>query len=309
MSDTRNASARPLLTVVVPVFNEERTVEEILRRLVAAPYPDKEVIVVDDGSTDATPRLLQAWAGRPGVVLLRHERNRGKGSAVRTGLAQARGEITIVQDADLEYDPDEYPLLVERIRRGDAQVVYGSRYLKPSPALPWSKYRLAVCLLNYLVHWLYGQRLTDEATCYKAFRTDLVGLLDLEAERFELCAEMTAKFCRLKIAIAEVPISYRPRTPAEGKKIGWRDAWQTLTSLLRWRFARFPLHHPRTSASSVSLPSFAPPWSQERQVTDEPRFARGPILSLGQRVFRLDGPAGARRADGLEREPAQPVGR
>ncbi len=156
---------RPLLTVLIPVYNEERTVEALLRRVAEGPYPDKEVIVIDDGSRDATPRLLQAWAGRPGFVLLRHEKNRGKGAAVRTGLLQARGEVTIIQDADLEYDPADYPRLVEPIRRGAAQAVYGSRYLDPSRRLPWTRFRLGVVCFNLLVRLLYGRRLTDEATC------------------------------------------------------------------------------------------------------------------------------------------------
>ncbi len=232
----------PLLSVIVPVFNEERTVEALLRRVCDGPYPhpQKEVLVVDDGSTDATPALLAKWSGREGVRVWRHPINRGKGYAVRTGLARARGRIVIVQDADLEYSPEEYPLLVEKLRRGEARAVYGSRYLAPAHPLPWDRYRVAVALLNGLVYLLYGQRLTDEATCYKAFLAELVPALDLRAERFELCAELTAKLCRLGVPIVEVPISYRPRTVAEGKKIGWRDAWQTFWALLRWRVARFP---------------------------------------------------------------------
>ncbi len=228
----------PLLTVIVPVFNEERTVDALLRRLCDGPYPDKEVIVVDDGSTDATPALLARWEGTPGIVLLRHQHNRGKGAAVRTGLAHAAGEITLIQDADLEYDPADIPLLVEAIRRGEGNVVYGSRYLCPSRALGWTRFRLAVCLLNALVRLLYGQRLTDEATCYKAFRTALLRQLDLRATGFEFCPEVTAKVCRLGYPIVEVPIHYRPRGRAEGKKIRWRDAWVAVWVLVRYRFFR-----------------------------------------------------------------------
>ena len=175
------------------------------------PYPDKEVIVIDDGSSDATPRLLEAWAGRPGFVLLRHDKNRGKGAAVRTGLPHAHGEVTIIQDADLEYDPADYPRLVEPILRGEAWAVYGSRYLDPSRRLPWTRFRLGVVFFNLLVGLLYGRRLTDEATCYKAAATGLWRSLDLRAERFELCPEMTAKLCRRGVRIVEVPISYHPR--------------------------------------------------------------------------------------------------
>ncbi len=246
----------PLLSVIVPVFNEERTVVALLRRVHDGPYPhpQKEVIVVDDGSTDGTPTILAGWADREGVLALRHPVNRGKGAAVRTGLARARGRIVIVQDADLEYCPGDYPLLVEKLRRGEARVVYGSRYLVPDAALRWDRFRVAVALLNGLVRVLYGQRLTDEATCYKAFLAELLPALDLQAERFELCAELTAKFCRLGIPIVEVPISYRPRTAAEGKKIGWRDAWQTFWALLRWRFARFPRRQPHAPTIGEAAP-------------------------------------------------------
>lgn len=233
-------STRPLLTVVIPVYNEERTVAELLRRVAEGPYPfpQKEIIVVDDGSSDRTWEILREWSSKPGFLVLRHPANRGKGAAVRTGFASARGEIVIVQDADLEYDPKEYPTVVEPILRGEAEVVYGSRYLAPNSTVRWDKFRVAVALLNRFVWVLYGQRLTDEATCYKAMRAELVRRLDLRSERFELCAEMTAKICRLGIPIHEVAISYRPRGIAEGKKIGWRDAWTTFATLFRWRWAR-----------------------------------------------------------------------
>ncbi len=238
MVNTLLDSRGVLVSVIVPAFNEEQTIDDLLGRLLHGPYPypDKEIIVIDDGSTDGTALSLQKWKNEPGVLILRHPCNRGKGAAVRTGLARARGEITIIQDADLEYDPADFPKLVEIIRQGQSDVVYGSRYLAPKDRLPWNKFRLAVYLLNKLVWVLYGQRLTDEATCYKAFRTNLLRDLDLKAQRFELCAEVTAKICRLGIPIVEVPISYRPRTSQEGKKIGWRDAVETFWTLAKWRF-------------------------------------------------------------------------
>jgi glycosyltransferase involved in cell wall biosynthesis len=225
----------PPLTVLIPVYNEERTVETLLQRVAEGPYPDKEIIVIDDGSSDATPRLLSRWAGRPGFVFLRHERNRGKGAAVRTGLLHAHGEVTIIQDADLEYDPADYPRLVEPIRRGEAEAVYGSRYLERDKRLPWTRFRLGVMFFNLLVKLLFGRRLTVEATCYKALRTGLWRELDLQAKRFDLCPETTAKLCRLGVRIVEIPISYHPRVASAGKKIGWRDAVQTVWTLLRWR--------------------------------------------------------------------------
>lgn len=226
----------PWLSVLVPVYNEERTVDALLGRLKHGPYPDKEVIVVDDGSTDGSAAALERWSREPGFVILRHPSNRGKGAAVRTGLAHARGAITVIQDADLEYDPADLPGLIEIIRRGESDVVYGSRYLGLARPLPWSRFRLAVSTVNLLVWLLYGQRLTDEATCYKAFRTDLLRSLALRARGFELCAELTAKTCRAGQRILEVPIRYHPRTAAEGKKIGWRDCWPTVWALVKWRF-------------------------------------------------------------------------
>lgn len=237
---------QPLLTVLVPVYNERPTIERVLQRLLEAPYADKEIIVVDDGSDDGTAEVLQRWTDHPQILVLRHPRNRGKGAAVRTGLEHATGRFTLIQDADLEYDPADWLRLIEPLRRGEATVVYGSRYLRPAHALPWSKFRVAVCLLNLLVRLLYGRRLSDEATCYKAMPTPQFLALDVRAERFELCAEITAKVCRLGLPLLEVPISYRPRTAEEGKKIGWRDAWSTVWTLLRWRFLPLPRRHEST---------------------------------------------------------------
>jgi 4-amino-4-deoxy-L-arabinose transferase-like glycosyltransferase len=238
-------AATPLLSVIVPVYNEQATVHQLLTRLSAGPYENKEIIVVDDGSSDGTAAVLEQWRDLPGLVLLRHERNSGKGCAIRTGLAHARGEITIIQDADLEYDPADMPALVEIIRRGESDVVYGSRYLAGA-RLPWSKFRVAVTLLNWMVRILYGQRITDEATCYKAFRTQLLRDLDLRATRFEFCPEVTAKVCRTGHKIVEVPISYTPRSEQQGKKIRWRDGWQAIWTLLVWRFKRCPVSGKRT---------------------------------------------------------------
>lgn len=229
------------LTVIVPVFNEERTIDELLARLDAAPYQDKQVIVVDDASTDRTATLLKVWEHKSGWVFLRQARNHGKGSAVRLGLQHAQGDVTVVQDADLEYDPNDLPLIVEPVLHGSERAVYGSRNLNGSPGRPWySPYRIAVFGLNQLGWILYGQRLSDHATCYKAMRTELWRSLDLQSNRFELCTEITAKLGRCGIHIHEVGISYRPRTKAEGKKIGWRDAVCAAWTLVRWRFAAMP---------------------------------------------------------------------
>jgi glycosyltransferase involved in cell wall biosynthesis len=227
------------LTVIVPVFNEERTVVELLTRLANAPYAEKQVIIVDDGSTDRTAELLRDWNARTGWLVLTLPKNCGKGSAVRLGLEHAIGEVTIVQDADLEYDPADLPAVVEPVLHGEAEAVYGSRSLSGEPGRPWhSPYRVAVFILNWLSWVLYGHRLTDQSTCYKALPTSIWRRLDLRSERFELCTEITAKLGRLRVPIREVAIRYRPRTRAEGKKIGWRDAVSAAATLIRWRLKR-----------------------------------------------------------------------
>lgn len=245
------------LTVLIPAFNEASTIGEILNRVLAIPY-QKQVIVIDDGSEDGTGGIAEQWpveqAAEHQVLVLRHAENRGKGAAIRTGLEHARGEITIIQDADLEYDPQDYPALVERIGLGDAQVVYGSR---TQAAVGWrgSAHRLCRRLLNLAVFCLYGRRIADESTCYKAFRTDLLKRLELRCERFEFCPEVTAKLCRLGLPIHEVPISYQPRSAAEGKKIGWRDAVEAFWTLVYWRFAPVKLVDlppaPRAAAAHI----------------------------------------------------------
>ena len=235
-SSRRLPHATPVLTVVIPVYNEAGTIDELLRRVIAAPY-EKQVLVVDDGSTDGTAQALEKWEGYPQLVLLQHSRNRGKGAAIRTGLDHAECPYTVVQDADLEYDPNDYAAVIEPLLNGRAEVVYGSRYLRPPDGRRrrWSLSRCAVSALNVCVRWLYGARLTDEATCYKAFSTTMLRAMDLECERFEFCPEVTAKACRLGARILEVPIRYDARTRRAGKKIRWTDGLQALATLWRWR--------------------------------------------------------------------------
>ena len=237
-----SAMPQPTLSIVVPVYNEERYIQAALERLTGRPYPgaEQEVIVVDDGSSDRTPQLLSGWARRPGFKVLTHPKNRGKGAAIRTGLAHVTGRVVAVQDADLEYDPDDLPTLVAPILGGEVHAVYGSRYLDPANYLPWTKFRLAVHLMNGIARALYGVRLTDVNTCYKVLRADLYRRLELQAERFEFCAEVTAKLARGRIAIKEIPIRYHPRGKADGKKIGWRDARQFALALLVWRTRAVP---------------------------------------------------------------------
>ena len=231
----------PLLTVIVPAYNEQRTIADLLELVLAVPC-DKQVIVVDDCSTDGTAEVLAAWADR-GVQLVRHARNRGKGAAIRSGLAHARGRFTIIQDADLEYDPSDYLAVIQPLIDGRSQVVYGSRDLSVAGRAERDLFRHGVSLLNLGVRMLYGTRLTDEATCYKALPTSLLVAMELQCERFEFCPEVTAKICRMGLPILEVPITYRPRSSAEGKKIRYRDGLEALHTLWRWRKWKPPQGH------------------------------------------------------------------
>lgn len=231
-----DSSAGPLLTIIIPVYNEVATIEALLSRVLAVNY-SKQVIVVDDGSRDGTWQRVQPFSERSEVEMFVHPQNRGKGAAIRTGLAAARGQITIIQDADLEYDPREYGVLVEPIFSGEANVVYGSRRLgrRVSLADLMNPCFHGVTLLNLAVRIFYGVRITDEATCYKAFPTSSLRAMQLECTGFEFCPEVTAKACRLGIAIREVPIHYQPRTRRQGKKIAARDAWVALRCLWKYR--------------------------------------------------------------------------
>jgi glycosyltransferase involved in cell wall biosynthesis len=236
LTGAADRSPPPVLTVLIPVYNEVGTLDELLRRVLAVPC-DKQVVVVNDGSTDGSDVVLRGWANCSRIEVWEHERNRGKGAAIRTGLARARGRYTIIQDADLEYDPADYPTLLEPLLTGRAEVVYGSRYLGHSG---WAVRRGALLRwgvggLNLCVRLLYGKCVTDEATCYKVFPTALLHSLDLQSEGFDFCPEVTAKVCRLGIGIYEVPIRYRPRTRTEGKKLRIRDGWAALRALWRWR--------------------------------------------------------------------------
>ncbi len=223
----------PLVSVIVPVYNEEATLGELLERLRRAPFR-KEIIVVDDGSTDKTPDIL---AEQPDIVAIRHERNRGKGAAIRTALEYATGDIVIIQDADLEYDPNEIPRVIEPIVKGDASVVYGSRFFKGLPKGMPLPNKIANVLLAWAVRLLYWYPLTDEATCYKAFRTDVLKAMNLKCERFEFCPEVTAKALKRGIQIREVALhNYRPRTKHKGKKVRWTDGVEALWTLLKYRF-------------------------------------------------------------------------
>jgi glycosyltransferase involved in cell wall biosynthesis len=222
------------LSILIPVYNEKATVLELLRRVEAVPVPvAKQIVMVDDGSTDGTREILQGLGDRAVVVL--HERNRGKGAALRTALARATGDIVLIQDADLEYDPADYPGLLVPILDGRADAVYGSRFLGgPHRVLFFWNY-LANKLFTLMTNVLYNINLTDMGTCYKVFLTDKIRPIPLRSERFGIEAEITAKICKRGLRIYETPISYSGRTYAEGKKITWKDGFSYLFCLLRYR--------------------------------------------------------------------------
>jgi len=222
------------LSVIIPVFNEESTIGEVISKVRAVELPvDREIIVVDDGSTDHTVDILEQR--REDVQFVHFSRiNFGKGAAIRIGLTYVTGDIVIIQDADLELDPNEYKLLLTPILAGEANVVYGSRFLKPNPNIS-RRTILANRFLTWLTNFLYHSQLTDMETAYKAFRSEVVNSLNLQCHRFEFEPEVTAKLLRAGYEIKEVPISYNPRTTEEGKKIGWRDGVIAIWTLLKNR--------------------------------------------------------------------------
>jgi glycosyltransferase involved in cell wall biosynthesis/precorrin-6B methylase 2 len=229
---------KTLVSILVPIYNEDQHIAEVVERVLAAPMPEgveRELVVVNDGSTDETLGELARFADRDDVRLHHLEKNRGKGWAIREGLAIARGEIIVIQDGDTEYDPAELQHLIRPIRDGEARVVYGSRFAGSVEDM-YLRYRLVNRLLVWAVRLLYGARITDEATAYKAFHRSVIDSMPLRCVRFEFCPEVTAKVLRLGHAIREVPIHYRARTGAEGKKIRLRDAFEAFWTLLRYRF-------------------------------------------------------------------------
>jgi dolichol-phosphate mannosyltransferase len=224
------------VSVIVPVFNEIAHVDELLEAIYASPVK-KEIIIVDDGSTDGTREKLRAMrlANHHDITVVFHEKNCGKGAAIRTALPYARGEYVLIQDSDLEYDPRDYPALLRPMEQREANVVYGVRPDRPERGL---RFFLGAKFLTRLTNLLYGADIHDETTCYKVFRRSLLAQIDLECQRFEFCPEVTAKLCRMGEKIGEVPISYAPRSPGEGKKIRHSDGWLAIWTLLRYRFTR-----------------------------------------------------------------------
>ncbi len=224
----------PYLSVVMPVYNERAHIQEILRRVRAVPI-DKEIICVDDCSRDGTWDILQQESKEPGTRVFRHAVNQGKGGAVKSALAQVQGEVVIIQDADLEYDPNDYPRLLEPIRRGEATVVYGSRFMGHAESMSLAN-ALGNRFLTHMANLLFRTRLTDLETCYKVFPAEVARRLNLRSQRWGIDPEITAKILRMGYPIKEVPISYHGRTILEGKNIRWQDGFSVLFALLRYRF-------------------------------------------------------------------------
>jgi glycosyltransferase involved in cell wall biosynthesis len=235
MSRLKGVLADPLLSVVMPVFNERETIDEIIRRVLAVPVR-KELIVVDDCSTDGTRDLLKDLQPRHGFRLILQDRNQGKGAALRRGFAEVAGDIVLVQDADLEYSPEEYPDLIGLICEGRADVVYGSRFLGRHRVFLFTHY-LGNRLLTLLTNVLYNTMLTDMETCYKVMRTEVLRSFALRSNGFGIEPELTAKIFKRGFRVYEVPITYDGRGYDEGKKITWRDGIVALWVLIRYRLS------------------------------------------------------------------------
>jgi glycosyltransferase involved in cell wall biosynthesis len=234
MGGLRGILKDPVLSVVMPVYNERETVEEIIGRVLAVPLRI-ELIVVDDCSTDGTRDTLQRLQQRCGFKLILQERNRGKGAALRRGFGDVTGEIVVIQDADLEYSPEEYPELIDLICSGRADVVYGSRFLGRHRVFMFTHY-LGNRLLTSITNVLYNTMLTDMETCYKVMRVEVLRSMQLDSNRFGIEPELTAKIFKRHYRVYEVPITYDGRGYEEGKKITWRDGFTALWVLLKYRF-------------------------------------------------------------------------
>jgi len=234
MSRLKGVLTNPLLTVVMPVYNELATVEEVIRRVLALPLR-VQLVVVDDCSTDGTGDLLARLRDELGFTLVRQSKNQGKGAALRTGFTHVSGDLVVIQDADLEYSPEELPALIELICEGRADVVYGSRFLGRHRVFLFTHY-LGNRLLTTLTNVLYNTMLTDMETCYKVMRAEVLRSMTLQSNGFGIEPELTAKIFKRHLRVYEVPISYDGRGYDEGKKIGWRDGVVAVWVLLKYRF-------------------------------------------------------------------------
>jgi len=263
------------LTVVIPVYNEEQTIESLVDRVERVPI-DKEIVLVNDCSKDGTRGKLDALASRPNLRVFHHEVNQGKGAALRTGFAQARGDMVIIQDADLEYDPNEYPKLLQPILDGRADVVFGSRFSGGEcHRVLYYWHSLGNRFLTGMSNMFTNLNLTDMETCYKAFRRDILQSISIEENRFGFEPEITAKVAALRCRVYEVGISYMGRTYEEGKKIGWKDGIRALWCILKyntWKKVK-PRAVPTPPAPESASP---PPSSAGTAASGEPGGGSSP---------------------------------
>lgn len=236
------------LSIIIPAYNEEKTIAELLQRVLDAELGQgmgRELIVVDDCSTDSTGRLVEAFiAAHPEapITYLKHDRNQGKGMAVRTGIQAVTGDYVVMQDADLELDPNDFAKMLPHLLSGEYRVVYGSRFLAEENSHTYFSYQLGGKFLSVMTNLLYGQHITDEPTCYKMFEAGLLKSIPLDCKGFEFCPEVTAKVSRLGCKIKEVPIRYYPRSIEEGKKLRLKDGFKAIGTLLKYRFWKNPHH-------------------------------------------------------------------
>ena len=220
-------------SIIVPVYNEEKTVVDVIEHLKKLPF-NKEIIIIDDGSTDGTREILSNIKDLA-VKIVFHETNKGKGSAIATGLKNAEGEIIAIQDADLEYDPNQLVELIKPIQDNKADVVYGSRFLKENPNI-YKRYLLGNKFITWLINIFYEAHFTDSYTCYKIFRKEIIEKFNLESKRFEVEAEISIKVAKEKINFLEVPINYSPRSLEQGKKISFKEAIKGVLTILKYKF-------------------------------------------------------------------------
>ena len=223
------------LSVIIPIYNEINTLEEIISRVQATNLAD-EIVLIDDGSVDGTREIVEKYKNKNGFVVVMHEKNQGKGAAVRSGFEVAKGEIFLIQDADLEYDPREYSNLLKPLNEDIADVVYGSRFLGASRRVAMFWHMIANKMLTLFTNILYDTILTDMETGYKVFKREVVEDMPLHSKRFEFEPEFTAKILKRKYRIFEVPISFNPRDYSDGKKIGLSDAFEAIWALIKYRF-------------------------------------------------------------------------
>lgn len=223
------------LSVIIPCYNEKLTIQKIVDEVRRSPIPEKEIIIVDDFSSDGTRELLKTEIAPLVDLILYHSENRGKGAALRIGIKAATGELVIIQDADVEYDPQDYPQLIEPILQGKADVVYGSRFMRlKENGVVDEFHNFGNKFLTSVSNLVSGLRLTDMETCYKVFRRETLQSINIEEDRFGFEPEITAKIAKLRCRILEVPISYNARTYKEGKKIGWKDAVRTVFCIFKY---------------------------------------------------------------------------